>query len=269
MPTADTTCPERVRQLAGLPVQLAIRQALVAGLQCPAFRVRCSLVQKAGMKQRTGRQRRRLRLQCHQRIGLGRIQKVDLPHRLARIGHRGAQHAFVHAQPAPDRLVVEQVGVVLGLDTHAVGDRRHIEEQLEILVVARDAAHLDVQPGEMLPVGRHIRIDVEQHAHQRQPARVALQRELLQQRAVGQRLVLEGIEQQVARIAHQRLERCLCIDRHTQRQQVDAMADQRGHVTGELAGGRDADHQVVLRSQPVQRGSESTQHGCEQAGPGA
>ena len=47
------------------------------------------------------------------------------------------------------------------------------------------------------------------------------------------------------------------------------MADQRGHVTGELASGRDADHQVVLRSQPVQRGSESTQHGCEQAGPGA
>lgn len=223
------------------------------------------------MRQRRADQRHACRLQRDQRMCGFAGKHLEAPDGFVGLVRCRLQHALEHVEPALHADVVEQVGVVLRLDHQAAVERAQVQEELEVLVLARDRVLQHLDAGEGLCAAGHVGVDVEGHAHQRQPARIALQRQLAEQRAVGQGLVVEGVEHRGAAFVHQRVEAHAGAGRQAQRQQVDAVADQAGHVVRELARCRDADHDVLVSGEPVQRGDEAAEQAGEQthAGLGA
>src|SRR5690606_34710547 len=93
-----------------------------------------------------------------------------------------------------------------------------VDEDLEALVAARVAAEIHRQAGETRGLALQRLVDVEHHADQRQARGIALELDLLQQRAERVALVLDRVEQGVLGVAEQLLERLRRVQVEAQRQ---------------------------------------------------
>ncbi|KAF1048054.1 MAG: hypothetical protein GAK38_01525 [Xylophilus sp.] len=256
---------QRAGQLVGPCVELAVAAALGAVADGGALRQQRRAGDEAGMGEGPALQPGGRRLQRHEGVARFRRQQTEPAHRRGRVLHRRAQQGFEHAEPALHARLVEQVGVVLGLGDQAAVQRAQVEGYLEVLVAPGHRFHRRVEAGECLRPAADVGVDVEHHARQWQPPGIAPQRELAEECAVGQRLVLEGAEHRAGAVAQQRVEAHARIHADAQRQQVHAVADQARHLVGQLTRRRYADHDVVLAGQPVQRGDEAAEEPGEQA----
>ncbi|KWT98903.1 hypothetical protein APY03_0215 [Variovorax sp. WDL1] len=263
---AHAASAQGMRQPVGARIQFEVGPLPAFVPQRCAIRLRRRRLLEPCMDEAAARQRSGCRLKDKEARFFGGIDEVDTAERHAGLAHGGLQQAFVHAHPAGDGLVVEKVDVVLHFPLHAAGDRREVEEELEVLVRTRNASQLRVQAGELVGGALAARVDIEEHADQRQTARVARHYQLLEERAVGEVLMLEGIEQQAAALAGQLGQRRRGVHRDPQRQEVGAMADEPGHVAGELPRGGDADDQVVLPGEAMQQAGEGAEERAIQTG---
>ncbi|MET3917012.1 hypothetical protein ABID97_003794 [Variovorax sp. OAS795] len=268
MATAHAARTQRTGQPVGQGIELRVAADASAVAHRGAVGLKRHARQEAGMRDRRAPQRNGWRLQRDQCLRPFGRQHLEAADRFVRRAHARAQHALEDVEPALHGGLVEQARVVLRLDLQPAVERPQVQEHLGVLVLARDRVLRDLQPGERLGAAGHVGVHVEHHAHQRQAARVALQGKLAEQRAVGQRLVLEGVEHGGAAFAHEGIEAQLGRCRDAQGQQVHTVADQARHVARKLAGGRNADHDVVLSREAVQRGDEAAEQAREEAGPG-
>ena len=193
----DAAGAQGVRQAVGALVQIPIAQLGVCVAQGQTVR-RGGALAHEGCVHQVGRHGTARRLQCGQRTQLLRCQPVEPPDGLLGLCHGGAQQRLVSAHPARDRRGIEQLGVVLAFEPQAAIDLRRIDEQFEVLEVARIDGELDRQFGVGAGAALDRLVDVEHDADQRQTTRVAPDRQLLQQGAVGQGLVVEGVQQRSA-----------------------------------------------------------------------
>ena len=182
-------------------------------------------------------------------------------------------HRFEHrapiTKPVPDGCGVEQVAVVLALQPQLPVHLHRVDEQLEVLERTCVARELHVQAGERGVFVVERLVDVEHHADQRQPRRIASQFELAQQRAERVALVVQRIEQRRLRVVDGLRDRLRRVQVEQQRQGVDAMSDQVVVAVHRLSGGGDADHHLRLARQPRQQAGEAGQQRREQADPAA
>ena len=94
---------------------------------------------------------------------------------------------------------------------------------------------------------------IELNFDERQAAGIALNRQLAQQCAVREFLVVVGVEKLPSRGSQMFFDRAV-VRKHAQhRQKVHAMPNQARVVKQSLSRGRDADHQLGLAREPVQQ----------------
>ena len=213
-----------------------------------------------------GCERRRRGLQGAQGQHLGRAPSASsAPDGHRGVAHERAQQRLVHAEPAAHGRAVEEPGVVLALDAQAAIGRHDVDEELEVLGVPRvaDDAHAQGRVGQRL--GRDRGVEVEQHRHQRQARRIALDLQLPEQAAEGDALVFVGIEHEAARGGQVRARAAFADDGDADRQDVDAVAHEAVRACDRLARGRHADHEVVAAREAREQQREGREQRREQA----
>ncbi len=252
-PHAQTTQPfgERVRAF----VQLAVRECRALELARHLFGLRerdrgHQLVHAA-----FARKLARALVPSGNLGPIGLRHGVQVTHQGGRLLGDRAQQRFVRREPARDRRGVEQIGVVLALQLDPTIGLDGVDEQVEVLEGTRVAGDVQRDLGKASAVVRRA-VDVENHRHQRQAARITRQRQLGQQFAEREALVLLRVEQPGANTAQQ-LRKWLGPEHAAaNRQHVHTMANQARVVALALARGRNADHQVFLLAEPVDQDVE-------------
>ena len=191
------SAPQPRRQLPGLFIQLRVGQP---GILEPR-------------RNRLGRALGLLRDQLMQAAVLGIVRRRQVPtgqrlpldiglHRDRRqraVGVVGEpqQQRLEMAHPALDRGLVEQSGIVVAIELQTLGRLHHIQEQIEVHEALGALIHLSLQP--LKPQIPAHPLQVELHLDQRQPAGIAGNGQLANQRSVGIALVLVGFEHFPAR----------------------------------------------------------------------
>jgi hypothetical protein len=202
-----------------------------------------------------GGQQRALRRRRRERVG----------ERECRLRGAALERGTIELEPAADRRGVEQSRVVLALEVQPAVGLRDVQEHLEVLGVARFADDAHRQALVRQRAGRDRGVEVEQHRHERQPRRVALDLQLLQQAAERDALVVVRVEHHAARGGHLRRGRLVDVDRDADRQEVDAVPDEPGLPRDRLPGRRHADDQVVAARQAGQQPGVDREQRREQA----
>ena len=202
------------------------------------------------------------RLQSRERGQGLRRDQAQLAQCLAAIRDGVAQQRHVGVEPSTDGDLVEQLGVVLDFEAQLGAHGHRVHEQFEILRHARIGVEFETEAGKTHGTFVQRLVHVEQHAHQRQAARVAFDGQLLQQCAEGVALMLESVEQLRTRVLDEAGDRRRRIDVESQRQQVHAMAHESGFVRLRLTGGGKAhDHGLRARDAMEQGGERAGQRG--------
>ena len=191
------------------------------------------------------------------------------PSGLRRIAATAAQQRLVRVQPAARSSPSSNRSVLYWHSSRRPPSTWHrVDEQLEVLEAARHCRRTR-RRGRRRPSARASQspVEVEQHADQRQAARVA-------RRAAAccssvpkvQRLVLEGVEQQSPRLRPSTSANgASASTRARSGSRLTQWPTSAGMAARRLAGGRNADHQVVLAGQAVQQRGEAAEQRREQA----
>ena len=183
-----------------------------------------------------------------QRLLLG-IQRGQMADGALRILRDAGQQGGVALQPLLDAGIVEERGAVLAFDAQARVQRGEVEEQLEVLEAAGHRVNGGVEAGQCGERRIQSLVEVEHHRHERQPGRIAPEREVTQQGAEGEALVVEGIEQFTLHAGQPVGGSGFGVDAATHWQQVDAVADDVGQLGRHLAGGGHAHHHIGAAGQ--------------------
>ena len=179
-------------------------------------------------------------------------------------GH-GEQQRGVALQPLVDAGIVEQRGAVLAFDAQPLVDRGEVEEEFEVLEAARHAGDMRLEAVEAHHGRIQSLVEVEHHRNQRQARRITLQGQVAQQRAEGEALVLEGIEQLALHAGQPVGAGGFRVDAVAHRQQVHAVADDVGQFGRQLAGGGYPHHHVGTAGQARDEQLEAAEQEREQA----
>ena len=193
------------------------------------------------------------------------IQRGQVADGALRVLCDAGQQGGVALQPLLDAGIVEERGAVLALDAQAGVQRREVEEQFEVLEAAGYRMDGGVEAGQCGECRIQPLVEVEHHRHERQPGRVAPECQVAQQRAEGEALVVEGVEQFTLHAGQPVGGGGFGVDAATHRQQVDAVADDVGQLGRHLAGGGHAHHHVGAAGQARHQQLEATQQQREQA----
>jgi hypothetical protein len=247
LPVGERRLAEPDRHRVGGPVGLRLHQLVQEPVPGPGARGVVDRLQAARV---TGR------------------QDGEAVHRRLRPRRHLLEEELQGVEPAPDGLLVEQVGVVLALQRQPAALLHRVEEEVEVLGRARVGAEAGLRPLEGERLGGEPGVEVEEDRDERKPAGVAGDGQRADQAAEGVLGVLLRVEDRAAHGAEQLGEGGGPVHRHADRKGVHAVADQIGVAGGGLAGRGDADHQVVLPGEPVQQGVEGGQQRDEEAGPG-
>ena len=199
-----------------------------------------------------------------QRLLLG-IQRGQVANGALRVLCDAGQQGGIALQPLLDAGVVEERGAVLALDAQAGVQRGEVEEQLEILEATGHRVNGGVEAGQCGECRIQPLVEVEHHRHERQPGRVAPECQVTQQRAEGEALVVEGVEQLTLHAGQPVGGSGFGVDAATHWQQVDAVADDVGQLGRHLAGGGHAHHHVGAAGQARHEQLEAAQQQREQA----
>ena len=112
-----------------------------------------------------------------QRLLLG-IQRRQMADGALRVLCDAGQQGGVALQPLLDAGIVEERGAVLALDAQARVQRGEVEEQLEVLEAAGHRVNGGVEAGQRGECRIQSLVEVEHHRHERQPGRIAPEREV-------------------------------------------------------------------------------------------
>ena len=169
------------------------------------------------------------------------------------------QQGGIALKPLLDAGIVEERRAELALDAQAGVQRGEVEEQLEVLEATGHRVDGGVKAGQCGECRIQSLVEVEHHRHERQPGRIAPERQVAQQRTEGEALVVEGVEQLPLHAGQPVGGGDFRVDATTHRQQVDAVADDVGQFGCHLAGGGHAHHHVGAAGQTRHQQLEAAQ----------
>ena len=169
------------------------------------------------------------RVEAGQQASFGICRGQGIGQRARVVRGQALQGGDIQPQPALHRGGIEQIGVVLALEHAALPSiwltLRNSSKFSKLRGFAAHARHAANRPTARSRSMR--RVEVEQHRHQRQPARIARQLQLLQQ---ARRRCSAGARRRRAcaraRGLQERVERLARCRTQTHRQQVHAVPDQ-------------------------------------------
>ena len=166
-------------------------------------------------------------------------------------------------EPALDRRLVVEIGVILALDDEPLVGLHEVEEQVEVdeLLRIRLRGHFQSIDVDLIDTGF---VDVEHHGNQRQAAGVAWQREFLKQRAERVVLIVIGFEHLFLGFKRELAEAARSPGGKPQRQEVEAMAYQLVAADARLARCWDADDQIVLPGEAMKQCGKCGKQGGEE-----
>ena len=185
---------------------------------------------------------------CQQCLLVG-IQRGQATDEALRVLCDAGQQRGIALQPLLDAGVVEERRAELALDAQAGVQRGEVEEQLEVLEAAGHRVNGGVKAGQCGERRIQPLVEVEHHRHEWQPGWIAPECQVAQQRAEGEALVVEGVEQFTLHAGQPVGGSGFGVDAATHRQQVDAVADDVGQLGCHLAGGGHAHHHVGAAGQ--------------------
>src|ERR1019366_3593172 len=159
----------------------------------------------------------------------------------------GFKQRPVMANPAPDRRSVEQIGAVIAIDDEAAIFRDDIEKQIEIhkalgIGAGRNAKALEAEI--LLDA-----LQVELRFDQGEPVDLAWHVERPDEGPESVGLMIGCVEKKLFRFARRLSEGDTLAKHASQRQEVDAMTDERPFAMQALSGRRDAGDDIVLSAQ--------------------
>ena len=192
-------------------------------------------------------------------------EDVEMTDLAGRVRCNPIQELLVHAEPALNSASLEEVRVVLALERHLAPQLHRVEKQVEVLEVARICYELRFQTLETDVGARHTPVNVEDNRYERQPTRVAPQRELGEQLTKSEILVFLRVQEPGPRSGEDLCEWLIVVHGDANGQHVHEVADERVVACHRLPCHWYADYDVLEAGQAMHQQLEACEQRHEQA----